>query len=1019
MEKLRNARLCPHCSKLCCFACISRWLTEQRSQCPHCRAPLQLNELVNCRWAEEVTQRLDTLQQSGSYNGKRNSRYPNGSYDTESDLLNTNSATSSLNDFNTKDNKCDVHKAEKLSVYCLTCKKSICHQCALFGGTHTSHQFKPIDEVYEYHKEQIQEQIKLLKKRHAELLGLVQEVERNIESVKGSKDERVREIRNAVELMVARLENQLKNKILTLMNQRNKLSQETESMETMMVDVERDIRNKTKSELISKQSEIVQKCQQLTSRKPMISLLSSESLNDFVSEIVPPYDSSTFTIHNFSQLKHKADPIYSPALNVNGLSWRLKVYPDGNGVVRGNYLSVFLELSAGLSETSKYEYRVEMIHQQSKDLSKSIVREFASDFEVGECWGYNRFFRLDLLASEGYLNTERDTLMLRFQVRSPTFYQKCRDQQWYIQHLESTQQNFVSQVNELRERLAIELSRQQPTSTLSTVISNPSFNQPKNSSNLTTIKQKQSQNSKQPIYSDVQSITSFAPVSSVIQSDEAAVHPKPSRTENENQIASFKKIKSNLQTERPSSSNSITNTDTKINKSKVYYSLDCEVEIGHDNPGEQKLVNEKTKKLNQQHQETKIPSNHKLTKSKSADRSKYSKFSESKLTPYHVKKSDSTTESSSSSSSSSSTEDYESIDQTKQTIIKKSNHDTDTESYNDEEEDDEDEEEEGEVEEGEEEEEDDDDDLETGDLDDEMDKNDDLITNTNYYNDIIDNLCNEDTEDETEEEEPLTALQHQTESNLNDSFEELLAEFSDKSKEQNASNNRASNLGFIEGEKDVDEENMFAENDVDNSLQQQQREQRAGLSVGASSSKLSNGASKSVLNSAALKDMNLDNEEKLKEIKNQLSEIKISTACKIVDQNPQCSVISSSNSLNETKVTRPVIAGASSSLVDNSNRYKVCLLRKRSSANQLTSKLAIPLNSHKSVNSPSEEIVQYPLSADESPNFKQPKKFLSKLSTTSSNLNNSNTNLDDLTEYPLNDDDDSIFELSILRVFFC
>ncbi len=104
-----------------------------------------------------------------------------------------------------------------------------------------------------------------------------------------------------------------------------------------------------------------------------------------------------------------------------------------------------------------------MMHQQSKDLSKSIVREFASDFEVGECWGYNRFFRLDLLASEGYLNTERDTLILRFQVRSPTFFQKCRDQQWYIQHLESAQQNFVAQVNELRERLAIELSRQQPT----------------------------------------------------------------------------------------------------------------------------------------------------------------------------------------------------------------------------------------------------------------------------------------------------------------------------------------------------------------------------------------------------------------------------------------------------------------------------------------------------------------------------------------------------------------------------
>ena len=32
-------------------------------------------------------------------------------------------------------------------------------------------------------------------------------------------------------------------------------------------------------------------------------------------------------------------------------------------MVRGNYLSVFLELTSGLPETSKYEYRVEMVHQ--------------------------------------------------------------------------------------------------------------------------------------------------------------------------------------------------------------------------------------------------------------------------------------------------------------------------------------------------------------------------------------------------------------------------------------------------------------------------------------------------------------------------------------------------------------------------------------------------------------------------------------------------------------------------------
>jgi len=187
-------------------------------------------------------------------------------------------------------------------------------------------------------------------------------------------------------------------------------------------------------------------------KKPMAAFISASQpvLPDFQSEIVPSYDEKTFSMAQFSQLQSKADPVYSPPLHVNGLSWRLKVYPDGNGVVRGNYLSVFLELSAGLPETSKYEYRVEMVHQ-AKDSAKNIVREFASDFEVGECWGYNRFFRLDLLSSEGYLSG--DSLTLKFQVRPPTYYQKCRDQQWHICQLGALTSQYSAQISELKARL--------------------------------------------------------------------------------------------------------------------------------------------------------------------------------------------------------------------------------------------------------------------------------------------------------------------------------------------------------------------------------------------------------------------------------------------------------------------------------------------------------------------------------------------------------------------------------------
>jgi tripartite motif-containing protein 37 len=437
MEKLRDAHLCPHCSKLCCYVCIRRWLTEQRSQCPHCRASLHLHELVNCRWVEEVTQQLDTLQ-----------------------AVNLNNNRSDDNDRD----KCATH-SEKLSVYCWTCRCCICHQCALWGGTHSGHTFKPLDEVYEQHVTQIKDEVTQLRRRLMELISIVQEVERNVESVRSAKDERVREIRNAVELMIARLDSQLKTKLLTLMGQKDSLTQETEQLEHLLHEIEHQLHTCTRSEMISKSGELSRMIHAIR-KKPMTSFVTAPVPADFHSEIVPAYDSSTFVMHCFSQLQRKADPVYSTPLHCNGLCWRLKVYPDGNGVVRGNYLSVFLELSAGYPETSKYEYRVEMIHQASRDSTKNIVREFASDFEVGECWGYNRFFRLDLLASEGYLNVALDTLVLRFQVRAPTFYQRCRDQQWYINQLQTVQNQYISQINESKERLAAEISRNAVAATL-------------------------------------------------------------------------------------------------------------------------------------------------------------------------------------------------------------------------------------------------------------------------------------------------------------------------------------------------------------------------------------------------------------------------------------------------------------------------------------------------------------------------------------------------------------------------
>lgn len=82
--------------------------------------------------------------------------------------------------------------------------------------------------------------------------------------------------------------------------------------------------------------------------------INKENLNisiDFPSEVSPPYEHAIFEINDYKKilLKNKEgnkdkEVIYSDNLKTNGLSWRLKIYPNGNGAAKGEYLSIFLEL---------------------------------------------------------------------------------------------------------------------------------------------------------------------------------------------------------------------------------------------------------------------------------------------------------------------------------------------------------------------------------------------------------------------------------------------------------------------------------------------------------------------------------------------------------------------------------------------------------------------------------------------------------------------------------------------------
>ena len=66
--------------------------------------------------------------------------------------------------------------------------------------------------------------------------------------------------------------------------------------------------------------------------------------------------------------------MYSDPYFLNGIEWRLKIYPKGNGMAKETHMSVFLEMTKGYVNENKYEYKIELINQRF--MKDSVVREY-------------------------------------------------------------------------------------------------------------------------------------------------------------------------------------------------------------------------------------------------------------------------------------------------------------------------------------------------------------------------------------------------------------------------------------------------------------------------------------------------------------------------------------------------------------------------------------------------------------------------------------------------------------------
>ena len=403
LGKIKNPCMCPKCQKLTCEECIEKWLIEKKNQCPHCRMTLNYNQIIHVSFMTDVANYIEKINKS-----KKNE---------EQEL-------------------CSKHQIQFL-YFCSECNEALCSDCYMFEDKHKKHKIKKLTDIYKDHLYLIKKEKDELDIEENSLRKSLKEINDKIIDIGNSKykkikdmDELFRNIRNQIQIQSQEV---ISNLLLNKQEIENKLKEIEENMKNFSY----QLKNASKIEIINQSSNLIQTLKEIKTKINTIKNPNNySSLNNFSliiqNPLVPKYESGIFEVKNF--LSIKTDKVmYSQEMRINGLIWKMKLYPKGNATSKGEYISIFLELQSGVNESSKYYYILEMINFKKK---KNYYQEYSSNFTNGECWGYSKFYRIDKIKEDGFLN-ENGNLVIKVYIRPESFEQLSRDLKGYIEILEN------------------------------------------------------------------------------------------------------------------------------------------------------------------------------------------------------------------------------------------------------------------------------------------------------------------------------------------------------------------------------------------------------------------------------------------------------------------------------------------------------------------------------------------------------------------------------------------------------
>ena len=403
LGKIKNPCMCPLCQKLTCEQCIEKWLIEKKSQCPHCRVNLNINQLIRLSFMTDVANYIDKINSSKKVE--------------ESEI-------------------CEKHQIKNL-YYCVECETPLCSDCYMLEENHKNHKIKKIDEVYKTHVDKIKQEKEGLDFEENTLKKYLKDIGDKIIEIGNMKYKKVKESEEYFKNIINQIQTQSQEVITNLLEKKRNLEAKLSEIQNYSKNFSFRLKNSSKNDIISQSNNLIKELKEiklkiLTQNADNIDKITNNNLTlNIQNPLVPRYETGVYIIKKYEKIK--SDKVmYSPEMIIGGLIWKLKLYPRGNVTSKGECISVFLELQSGVSEPSKYFYVLELVNFKKR---RNYFMEYSSNFSNGECWGYSNFYKIKKLKEDGFINQEGD-MIIKVHIRPESFEQLSRDLKGYIQFLE-------------------------------------------------------------------------------------------------------------------------------------------------------------------------------------------------------------------------------------------------------------------------------------------------------------------------------------------------------------------------------------------------------------------------------------------------------------------------------------------------------------------------------------------------------------------------------------------------------